>query len=91
MIMSQWPGAASGDPTKGTYEWELREQHSSAPACAEDLVDGKLALNVSMTEAEKEPLHTGKWSQEEVSLERVLLHSNLTPPATAAANSDFPL
>ena len=89
--MSQWPSAASGDPTKGTYEWELREQHSTAPACAEELVDGKLALNVSMTEAEKEPLHTGKWSQEEVRLERVLLCNDLNSSAPTPANNRHPL
>ena len=66
--MSNWTGPGNADPAKGggTYDWELTQAHASTPACAEDLVEGKLALNVSMTATDNEPVHTGKWSQEEV-------------------------
>lgn len=65
-MSSHWAGGGNSIVNNDTYDRELREPKSSTPACAEDLVDGKLALTVNMSAIEKEPLHTGKWSQEEV-------------------------
>jgi hypothetical protein len=65
MIMSHWTGAASVN-LNNAGGGEMKESDPSLPACAEELVDGKLALNVSMSGADKDPMHTGKWSQEDL-------------------------
>ena len=67
-LPSQW--MVAGREEQSIVGGSVEQQTAFTPSCAEKLVDGKLFLNPSMSANEKEPLHTGKWSQEEVSKEK---------------------
>lgn len=68
MIMSkkQLPSAWAGSGSTDSNGNDKQELQTFTSACSEKMVDGKLSLHLSMSDNEKEPLHTGKWSEEEM-------------------------